>query len=120
MFVNFPILAVTESKQSDKIILSEIIFPNFKNVFLENPDINFFAENNGKVFLEEFDEKTRIDEVQNAPALSSYQQSATDDGRQVGRCFLSGSQFFCFWKEICKVCLGGFIRMNYFHLDVRS
>ncbi len=102
----YPIVALTGPRQSGKTTLLKGIFPDFRYVSLENPDNRAFAENDPNGFLQLYDQKVILDEVQRVPALLSYIQTIVDSNNMMGQYILSGSQNFNLMKSITQSLAG--------------
>ena len=102
----YPIVALTGPRQSDKTTLLKGMFPDFRYVSLENPDNRAFAENDPNGFLQLYDQKVILDEVQRVPALLSYIQTIVDSNNMMGQFILSGSQNFNLMKSITQSLAG--------------
>lgn len=102
----YPIVALTGPRQSGKTTLLKGIFPDFRYVSLENPDNRAFAENDPNGFLQLYDQKVILDEVQRVPALLSYIQTIVDSNNMMGQFILSGSQNFNLMKSITQSLAG--------------
>ena len=77
----FPIVSLTGPRQSGKTTLLRSIFPEYQYVSLENPDIQDFALQDPRRFLENYNRYVILDEVQGVPHLFNYlQQKVDDDG----------------------------------------
>jgi len=74
----YPILALTGPRQSGKTTLLKKLFPDYRYVSLENPDVRDFALKDPNGFLAEYNDQMIIDEVQRAPAIFSYLQTLVD------------------------------------------
>ena len=61
---NYPILAVTGPRQSGKTTLLKTLFPDYRYVSLENPDVRDFALKDPNGFLAEYNDQVIFDEVQ--------------------------------------------------------
>lgn len=109
----FPVITVTGPRQSGKTTLCKQIFADYHYVSLENPDMRLYAESDPHSFLEEYNEKTIIDEAQNVPQLFSYIQGIVDESKQMGQYILSGSQNFFLLEKITQSLAG---RTYIFHL----
>ncbi|MDR2063697.1 MAG: ATP-binding protein [Candidatus Nomurabacteria bacterium] len=109
----YPIVSVTGPRQSGKSTLLTNVLKNYAYVSLENPDMRRFAIDDPRGFLERYNDKIIIDEVQYAPDLFSYIQTATDFTGKTGQYVLSGSQNFLLLKSI-KQSLAG--RVSIFRL----
>ena len=102
----YPIVALTGPRQSGKTTLLKDMFPDFRYVSLENPDNRAFAENDPNGFLQLYDQKVILDEVQRVPALLSYIQTIVDSNNMMGQFILSGSQNFNLMKSITQSLAG--------------
>jgi len=102
----YPIVALTGPRQSGKTTLLKGMFPDFRYVSLENPDNRAFAENDPNGFLQLYDQKVILDEVQRVPALLSYIQTIVDSNNMMGQYILSGSQNFNLMKSITQSLAG--------------
>lgn len=90
----YPIIAVTGPRQSGKTTLLKYMFPEYRYVSLENPDVRSFAATDPNGFLKEYSEYVILDEVQRVPTLFSYLQTKVDESKLMGQFILSGSQNF--------------------------
>jgi len=88
----FPIVVLTGPRQSGKTTLARHAFPGHDYVTLEDPDVRERVTADPRGFLAGRKTGLLIDEVQRAPALLSYLQSAVDTAPDVGRFVLTGSQ----------------------------
>ncbi len=113
MAKKFPVITVTGPRQSGKTTLCKQLFSNYRYVSLENPDMRSFAENDPRGFLDEYDGRVILDEVQNTPQLFSYLQGIVDEKKQSGQYILSGSQNFLLLEKITQSLAG---RTYIFHL----
>lgn len=102
----YPVVALTGPRQSGKTTLLKGMFPDFRYVSLENPDNRAFAENDPNGFLQLYDQKVILDEVQRVPALLSYIQTIVDSNNMMGQFILSGSQNFNLMKSITQSLAG--------------
>ena len=102
----YPIVALTGPRQSGKTTLLKGMFPDFRYVSLENPDNRAFAESDPNGFLQLYDQKVILDEVQRVPALLSYIQTIVDSNNMMGQFILSGSQNFNLMKSITQSLAG--------------
>ncbi len=92
----YPILAITGPRQSGKTTLLRREFPDYTYVSLENPDLRARAETDPNAFLDQYDRKIILDEVQRVPLLFSYLQTKVDLSGEMGQYLLSGSQNFLY------------------------
>src|SRR5690554_988073 len=81
----YPIIAVTGPRQSGKTTLLKHMFPEYRYVSLENPDIRSFATTDPNGFLLEYSQNVILDEVQRVPTLFSYLQTKVDDSKMMGQ-----------------------------------
>ncbi len=106
LLTKYPVVALTGPRQSGKTTMLKDLFPKYKYVNLENPDIRAFAENDTNAFLTQYDSYVIIDEVQRVPSLFSYIQSIVDDSGIMGQFILSGSQNFHLMQNISQSLAG--------------
>lgn len=116
----YPILAVTGPRQSGKTTLLKTLFPDYQYVSLENPDQRSFAHDDPNGFLQQFANKTILDEVQRVPELFSYLQTAVDESGQMGQYILSGSQNFHLLKHITQSLAGRVALFRLLPLDTQE
>ncbi len=90
----FPIITVTGPRQSGKSTLLKNIFPEYRYVSLENPDMRSFATDDPNGFLKTYDNHTIIDEAERVPSLFSYLQTHIDAVNETGMYMLAGSSNF--------------------------
>jgi uncharacterized protein len=102
----FPVLALTGPRQSGKTTLLKELFSDYRYVTLENPNTRSFASEDPLGFLNQYDQKVILDEVQRVPNLFSYIQSRTDESGQMGQYILSGSQNFHLLNNITQTLAG--------------
>lgn len=106
MAKKFPVIGLTGPRQSGKTTLCKQLFTNYDYVTLENPDNKQFALEDPKGFLNQYNKKVIIDEVQNAPELFSYIQGIVDEKKQNGQFILTGSQNFLLLEKISQSLAG--------------
>jgi predicted AAA+ superfamily ATPase len=82
------------------------LFNDYRYVTLENPNTRSFALEDAVAFLNQYDQKVILDEVQRAPALFSYIQSSVDESKIMGQYILSGSQNFHLLNSITQTLAG--------------
>lgn len=102
----YPIIAVTGPRQSGKTTLLKYMFPEYRYVSLENPDVRSFAATDPNGFLKEYSEYVIFDEVQRVPSLFSYLQTKVDESKLMGQFILSGSQNFHLVQNITQSLAG--------------
>ncbi len=88
----FPVVTITGPRQSGKSTLARHVFPGYRYVSLENPNIREFAEADPEGFLATYDGQAILDEIQRVPALLNYLQGKVDEADAPGQYILSGSQ----------------------------
>lgn len=94
MSEKFPIVTVTGPRQSGKSTLLKSMFPDYRYVSLENPDMRLFATQDPKGFIKTFYSHVIIDEAERVPQLFSYLQTHVDDVNESGMYMLAGSRNF--------------------------
>ncbi|KFI63769.1 ATP-binding protein [Bifidobacterium cuniculi] len=109
----FPAVTLTGPRQSGKSTLVKHAFPGYAYVSLEDPDVRDMAFNDPRRFLERYDSRAIIDEVQYAPELFSYMQGVLDSRDEMGRYILTGSQNFLLLDTISQSLAG---RVGILHL----
>ncbi|MCO6485492.1 MAG: ATP-binding protein [Saprospiraceae bacterium] len=102
----YPVLALTGPRQSGKTTLLREMFPDYRYVSLENPDVRLFAQEDPVGFLDTYPERSILDEVQQVPLLFSYIQERVDQRRMMGQYLLSGSQNFHLLQHITQSLAG--------------
>lgn len=102
----YPIVALTGPRQSGKTTVLRHLLPDYRYVSLENPDVRQFAETDPNAFLQLYDRKVILDEVQRVPKLFSYLQTIVDTTGEMGQFVLSGSQNFHLMQSITQSLAG--------------
>jgi predicted AAA+ superfamily ATPase len=102
----FPVLALTGPRQSGKTTLLKELFSDYRYVSLENPNTRSFAIDDPIGFLNQYDQKVILDEVQRVPELFSYIQGRVDESKLMGQYILSGSQNFHLLNNITQTLAG--------------
>jgi uncharacterized protein len=87
----FPAIVIQGPRQSGKTTLSKICFPKKPYVSFENPDVELFAKDDPRSFLEQYKDGAIFDEVQRVPELFRYLQEVIDSSKKCGRFILTGS-----------------------------
>ncbi len=87
----FPVITITGPRQAGKTTLARQCFPDYRYCSLENPEIRLLAETDPKGFLDTYDTRIIIDEVQRVPILLSYIQEIVDTRRYKADFILTGS-----------------------------
>ncbi|MDC7242805.1 MAG: ATP-binding protein [Sphaerochaetaceae bacterium] len=102
----FPIIAILGPRQSGKTTISQKVFPNYDYVTLEDIDHREFAQNDPRGFLDRYNEKVIIDEIQRVPLLMSYLQSHVDKMKKNGEIVITGSHNFLLMEQISQSLAG--------------
>jgi uncharacterized protein len=113
MVAKYPIIAITGPRQAGKTTLCKLIFPNYRYISLETPDVLEFAKKDPRGFLAQYDKHVIFDEIQNVPELFSYIQTIVDESGLVGQFILTGSQNFLMLEKITQSLAG---RVYIYHL----
>ncbi len=106
MCEKFPVVSVTGPRQSGKTTLLRELFPDYRYVSLENPDLQDFALEDPRRFLDTYDQQVIFDEVQRVPHLFNYLQGKVDEDRITGQYILSGSQNYLLMEGITQSLAG--------------
>ncbi|MBK7810828.1 MAG: ATP-binding protein [Saprospiraceae bacterium] len=120
MALKFPIVSVTGPRQSGKTTLLRSLFPDYRYISLENPDIQDFALQDPRRFLENYNEFVILDEVQRVPHLFNYLQQKVDDDRIPGQFLLSGSQNYLLMERITQSLAGRVALFKLFPFSYRE
>lgn len=115
---HFPIVGIVGPRQSGKTTLAKIVFPEFTYVNLEQLDNRRFAKEDPRGFLNQYNHKVIIDEVQRVPELFSYLQVAVDEKRINGQYVLTGSQHFLMMESISQTLAGRIALFNLYPLSL--
>jgi uncharacterized protein len=109
----YPVVTVTGPRQSGKTTLVRNLFEDSRYVSLESPDDRDFALEDPRGFLNQFDGRVILDEVQRVPGLLSYIQGIVDERDKAGQFVLTGSQNFLILEQVTQSLAG---RTALFHL----
>lgn len=101
----FPVLCVTGPRQSGKSTLVNHLFPDYKQVSLEDIDVRAAAMADPRGFLNQTSGGMMIDEVQRVPELLSYIQGIVDNHPE-RRFVLSGSSNFALLRSVSQSLAG--------------
>ncbi len=102
----FPILAILGPRQSGKTTLAKKMFPEYEYVSLEDYDVNEYAENDPRGFLNRYSENVIFDEIQRNPRIISYLQTHVDALGKNGKIVVTGSQNFLLMEKISQSLAG--------------
>ncbi len=103
---DYPIIGVIGPRQSGKTTLVQAIFPDYKYVNLEAPDLRRFAQEDPRGFLSTYSGNVILDEVQRVPDLLSYLQVHVDLIKTNGQFILTGSQHFLLMESVSQSLAG--------------
>lgn len=103
---HYPVVTLTGPRQSGKTTLVRTCFRKHDYASLEEPDTREFALEDPRGFLGQFSGPVVLDEVQRAPDLFSYIQTAVDENDSPGQFVLSGSQNFLLLDSISQSLAG--------------
>ena len=102
----YPVVTVTGPRQSGKTTLVKAVFPEWKYVSLEEPDIREYALSDPRGFIAAYPEGAILDEAQRAPDLFSYIQAHVDRIGKEGVYVLTGSFNFGLMEGISQSLAG--------------
>ena len=91
MVGEYPVLTILGPRQSGKTTLAKMLFPQYKYVNLEEPDLREFAQSYPQDFLKNYSGDLIIDEIQRVPGLLSHIQLIADENNKKGQFILTGS-----------------------------
>ncbi|MBR1609323.1 MAG: ATP-binding protein [Kiritimatiellae bacterium] len=87
----YPVVTITGPRQSGKTTLAKALFPEHSYFSLETGHVRDAALADPMAFLAQGSRGMILDEIQKAPALLEYVQSAVDENPACGRFVLTGS-----------------------------
>ncbi|WP_028297771.1 ATP-binding protein [Olivibacter sitiensis] len=116
----FPVLAITGPRQSGKTTMLKSMFPEYRYVSLEDPDIRVFAQEDPVGFMTVYEGMVILDEVQRVPDLFSYIQTHVDNFGLMGQFVLSGSQNFQLLRGITQSLAGRVALFKLLPLDMKE
>ena len=102
----FPIVKITGPRQSGKITITKITFPNKPYVSLEDKDVLLLAKTDPRKFLARYPDGAIFDEIQRAPDLLSYLQTIVDSDKRKGLFILTGSHQLMLQQTISQSLAG--------------
>jgi uncharacterized protein len=100
----YQVISISGPRQSGKTTLSKYLFPEYKYVNLESPDVRLFAQEDPRAFLSQSDFMI-IDEIQNVSELLSYIQVIVDDDK-TRRFIITGSQNLLISEKVSQSLAG--------------
>lgn len=103
-----PVVGVLGPRQSGKTTLTQLTFPDYTYISLEDLDNRAFAKEDPRGFLDLYArEKPAIfDEIQHVPELLSYMQGWVDREKKPGWFIVTGSQNFVLSAQISQTLAG--------------
>lgn len=113
----YPIIALTGARQSGKSTLLKELYPNYRYLNFEDPDLRNYFNRDARGFLKEYDRFCIFDEAQRVPDLFSYLQGIVDNSKIMGQFILSGSQNFLLLKNINQSLAGRVAIFKLFPFD---
>ena len=110
----YPIVTLLGPRQSGKTILTQLAFPNYQYVSLEDLDQREFALHDPRGFLEKYNRRVILDEIQRVPSLFSYLQTQVDMNPEAARFILTGSHQFQLNEKISQTLTGRTVILKLF------
>ena len=104
--LQYPVITVTGPRQSGKTTLCRAVFNKKPYLSLEDLDTREFAKADPRGFLAEIPEGAVLDEIQYAPDLVSYIQTAVDETPAPGKFILTGSRQFEMMEKVSQSLAG--------------
>lgn len=102
----FRALCLTGPRQSGKTTLSKVLFKDKPYVNFENPTVQFQAEQNPELFLNQYLNGAIFDEVQRVPHIFRYLQEILDNNHKRGQFILTGSNNFLLQEQVAQSLAG--------------
>jgi uncharacterized protein len=105
-FKHYPIVTIVGARQTGKSTLAKHAFAKKPYVNLEAPDIQTFAKNDPRRFLDQYPDGAILDEIQNVPELLSYLQVTVDEQNRNELFILTGSHQAALHKFVSQSLAG--------------
>ncbi len=113
-----PCILLTGARQTGKTSLLKQIFPDADYISFDSPALSDAAESSPDTFLNQFDKRVILDEIQYVPSLFRHLKVKIDNDRKLkGKWILTGSQKFELMKEVSESLAG---RLAVLELDTLS
>lgn len=106
MFSQYPVITITGPRQSGKTTLARDSFPHLPYKNLEHPETRQFAREDPVKFLGTIPDGAILDEIQNAPELTSYIQVEVDEKKRNSLFVLTGSRQFNVMEAVTQSLAG--------------
>lgn len=102
----FPVVTLTGPRQSGKSTICQMLFPHYRYLNLEDLALREFATNDPVGFIQQYQDKVIIDEVQRVPQLCSQIQVCVDQNKKKGAFILTGSHNLALRESITQSLAG--------------
>lgn len=103
----FPVLLLTGARQVGKTtLLKQLCGRNRTYITLDDPALLSLAKEDPGLFMQRFDGRLLIDEIQYAPELLPFIKMRVDSNRKPGTFWLTGSQHFHLMKNVSETLAG--------------
>jgi uncharacterized protein len=103
---HFPFVSITGPRQSGKTTLTHLVANDWIYLNMEIAQFKDFAMKDPEGFLQKYNYKVVLDEVQSVPSLFPYLMAHTDKQNKNGAYILSGSQNFQLMESISQTLAG--------------
>lgn len=120
MASKMPVISICGPRQSGKTTLAKHLFPAYRYLNFEDPEIRYFARTDPKSFLKTYKPPVILDEIQYVPELFSYIQIWSDESGRNGEFILTGSQNFLMMNKISQSLAGRVAIFNLLPLSIRE
>lgn len=117
-FKHYPIVTIVGARQTGKSTLAKHAFAEKPYVNLEAPDLQAFALNDPRGFLDQYPDGAILDEVQNTPKLLSYIQVYVDKKNCNGLFVLTGSHQLMLHEQVSQSLAGRTVIFELFPLSI--